>query len=65
MSVIEIAEVVGSPVGTVKTRLRRGRLLLEAQMKVLAETPRVVASTLAGFERWAGAVRDGIGEKDR
>lgn len=64
LSVVEIAEIVGSPVGTVKTRLRRGRLLLEEQMKLLAETPRVLESTLAGFERWAGAVRERIGKDE-
>lgn len=65
LSVAAIAEIVGSPVGTVKTRLRRGRLLLEAQMKLLAESPRVLESTLAGFERWAGELRERLGERDQ
>ncbi|MCA9663472.1 MAG: RNA polymerase sigma factor, partial [Myxococcales bacterium] len=39
MRVREIAEVVGAPEGTIKTRLRRGRALLEEALAELAATP--------------------------
>lgn len=63
LPVVEIAEIVGTPVGTVKTRLHRGRRLLEEKMQQLAETPDVLASTLASFERWADEVRAHIGKR--
>lgn len=63
LSVAEIAEVVGIPVGTVKTRLHRGRRLLEEQMTLLAETPALLQSTLANLEGWADQVRAQIVRK--
>ena len=57
LTVVEIAEVFGIPVGTVKTRLHRGRRLLEEQMALLAETPELLESTLANLETWAENVR--------
>lgn len=63
LQVVEIAEIVGVPVGTVKTRLRRGRLLLEQRMQDLAASPAVLQSTLAGFERWAEELRAQIGTR--
>lgn len=64
LPVAEIAEIIGVPVGTVKTRLRRGRIQLEARMAELAETPALLQSTLAGFERWAQELRDHLGTRD-
>lgn len=56
----EMAEVVGAPLGTVKTRLRRARALLEARLRELAETPAALESTLTDLERWAGALRERV-----
>lgn len=61
LSVAEIAEIVGAPEGTVKTRLRRGRALLEQKMQELAATPDVLDSTLSGFDRWAEQLRAKLG----
>lgn len=51
-SATQIAEITGVPVGTVKTRLRRGRQLLEERIAELAESPELRDSTLGGVERW-------------
>lgn len=61
LSTAEIAEITGAPVGTVKTRLHRGRRLLEAQMRALAEHPSLAESTVADFERWAASLRARLG----
>jgi RNA polymerase sigma-70 factor, ECF subfamily len=61
LPVLDIAEIIGVPVGTVKTRLRRGRILLEQRMGELADTPALLQSTMAGFERWAQELRDQLG----
>ncbi|HYV48659.1 MAG TPA: sigma-70 family RNA polymerase sigma factor [Myxococcaceae bacterium] len=58
METAEIAQVMGSPPGTVKSRLRRGRQLLEEQLRTLAPTREVLESTLGGLERWAVSVRE-------
>ncbi len=60
MPVVEIAACVDAPVGTVKTRLRRGRLQLESQMRQLAQSPALVQSTLGGLETWAAQIHAGI-----
>jgi RNA polymerase sigma-70 factor (ECF subfamily) len=60
LSVAEIAGIVDTPVGTIKSRLRRGRRLLQEQIERLAENPTLLASTLGGLDRWAAEVRDNI-----
>ncbi len=60
LTVAEIAEIAGIPAGTVKTRLHRGRRLLEEQMALLAATPALLESTLANLEGWAEDVRTQI-----
>ncbi len=56
-SVAEIAVAVEIPEGTVKSRLRRGREQLRAIVERLAAHPELAASTVHGFETWAGEVR--------
>ncbi len=58
MSRSEIAGVLGLPEGTVAGRLRRARVLLEQQVRTLAETPLLVKSTLHGLEDWAMQIRE-------
>ncbi len=55
-STSEIAEITGLPVGTIKTRLRRGRQLLQEQIAALAESTEERESTLGGFEGWIRAL---------
>lgn len=57
MSDTEIAEVLDEPLGTVKTRLRGGRIALEAKLAELASSPEVLRSTLDSLQRWAARVR--------
>ncbi|MBZ5710207.1 RNA polymerase sigma factor [Nannocystis pusilla] len=54
----EVADIFEIPEGTVRTRLRRARHLLEQAMTRLAETPDVLTSTLADLDAWALRVRD-------
>lgn len=56
MSATACAEVLGLPVGTVKTRLRRARELLDGELAKLAEGP-VLASTTSRLDEWAAGLR--------
>jgi RNA polymerase sigma factor (sigma-70 family) len=57
MTTAEIAEVVGVPEGTVKSRLQRGRRLLEAKIRTLTSSRELLASTLDDLDRWAADLR--------
>lgn len=57
MSDQEIAEVLDEPLGTVKTRLRAGRLALEARIAELSGSAEELRSTLDSLQRWASRVR--------
>ncbi|MEX1366908.1 MAG: sigma-70 family RNA polymerase sigma factor [Nannocystaceae bacterium] len=53
----QIAEVIGLPVGTVKTRLRRGRQLVEAAIDELVTNPELRHSTVTGLDQWVAGLR--------
>jgi RNA polymerase sigma-70 factor, ECF subfamily len=57
LSAAEIGEVLELPLGTAKTRIRRGRALLAEQMRALADSEELLHSTIAGLERWASQLR--------
>jgi RNA polymerase sigma factor (sigma-70 family) len=57
MSGSELAEVLAIPVGTAKTRLRRGRELLEARLGELGSSTSLLQSTLANLDAWAAQLR--------
>lgn len=57
MTVAESAAVLGLPLGTAKTRLRRARELLDDRLGALATSPELLASTAANLEGWARAIR--------
>ncbi|WP_434428243.1 RNA polymerase sigma factor [Nannocystis pusilla] len=57
MTTDEIAAALGLPPGTARSRVRRGRQLLEDSLAAAAQSPNLVESTLAGLERWIAAVR--------
>lgn len=61
LSMAEIAEILEVPVGTAKSRLRRAREALEAQVREIADTPELAESTLVGFEGWADSIRTLLG----
>ncbi|MBX7084184.1 MAG: sigma-70 family RNA polymerase sigma factor [Nannocystaceae bacterium] len=58
LGVAELAEIVGVPVGTIKTRLRRGRTLLEQQIGTLVDGPERLHTTLSNLDDWARALRE-------
>jgi RNA polymerase sigma factor (sigma-70 family) len=57
----QIGEIVGIPRGTVKSRMFRGRRLLEEQLARLARDPAVLESTMANLEDWARGLRERLG----
>jgi RNA polymerase sigma-70 factor (ECF subfamily) len=54
----EIAEILAVPVGTVRTRIRRAKQLLESEIGRQEGSPQVLRSTLADLEGWARSIRD-------
>jgi len=57
----ELAETLELPENTVRTKIRRARLRLEAVIGDLSASPTLRQSTLLGIETWAAQVREGIG----
>lgn len=53
LSIPEIAEVLETPVGTVKSRLQRSRSRLDAVLGELAQSEAVLRSTMDNFDDWA------------
>ncbi len=51
-----ISEVVGIPENTVRSRLRKGKQLLEKQLKKHARTPEEYERTRKDLERWAKSI---------
>ena len=61
MTSASIAEVLDEPHGTVRTRIRRARALLEQALGELATDPGVLRRTLEDLEGWAGKIRMAAG----
>jgi len=53
----ELAEIIEVPEGTVRTRLRKARQLLEREIRVLGRDGAVVKSTLTNLDGWAASIR--------
>lgn len=53
-----IAEVLDMPVGTVRTKLRRGKIRLRELIEQLADSDELRRSTLANLDGWAQGIRD-------
>lgn len=56
----QIAEVLGVPEATVRSRLRRGLQHLRRQIEELASSPDVLESTLMNLDGWAQRVRERV-----
>lgn len=54
----EIAIVLDVPEGTIRTRIRRARQLLEESLARLQATPGLIKSTISDLESWADTVRE-------
>ncbi len=54
----EMATILGVPQGTVRTRIRKAKALLESEIRKLEQPGEVLDSTLGGFESWARALRE-------
>ncbi len=62
LSTQEIAEILAVPAGTVKSRLQRGRRLLEEQLAALASSAELLQTTLSNLEKWAADLRGRIAQ---
>jgi RNA polymerase sigma-70 factor (ECF subfamily) len=58
----EVAAILEIPVGTLKSRLRKGRALLEEAMRELAGSGALFESTIRGFDGWVAAVRQQLAD---
>ena len=53
----ELAEVLGVAEGTIRTRLRRARQLLAAEIEAVGASPELLQSTLSDLDGWAAKLR--------
>jgi RNA polymerase sigma-70 factor (ECF subfamily) len=53
LTVFEIADVLETPVGTIKSRLQRARSRLDQLIAELSESETLLRSTMDNFEMWA------------
>jgi RNA polymerase sigma factor (sigma-70 family) len=58
LSAAEIGAVLGVPEGTVRTRIRRAKALLQAALGELHAKPGLVESTASDLEDWARSIKD-------
>jgi len=56
----ELAEVLGVPEGTIRSRLRRARQLLSDALAEIEEEPSRLQSTLTNLDDWARGLREGL-----
>lgn len=60
MSSAEIADVLGVPVGTAKSRVRRAREALTEAMAKLEDDPERIRTTLANLDAWAASLKEAL-----
>ena len=57
----EIGQAIGAPVGTVRTRIRRAKQLLEEALAEVAESPEQLSRTVSNLQDWAHGLRAQVG----
>lgn len=60
MTVAQIADVQGTPVGTAKTRLRQARIRLGELLRQQVAPAAMIESSVSDLDAWAKRVRDGL-----
>jgi RNA polymerase sigma-70 factor (ECF subfamily) len=60
MTAAEIGEVLDLPLGTAKTRLRRAKQLLEAELEALRDGRRSPEPTATRLDTWARELRHNL-----
>lgn len=65
LSVAEIADVLETPVGTVKSRLQRARVRLDEIIGELANSEALLRSTMDNFELWARELQGHMGPGEK
>ncbi|MEZ4384371.1 MAG: sigma-70 family RNA polymerase sigma factor [Nannocystaceae bacterium] len=63
MKAAEIAAILERPEGTIRTRIRRAKQLLEGAMQEIGASRELIASTISGLDRWAAQVREHLLEE--
>jgi RNA polymerase sigma-70 factor (ECF subfamily) len=58
LSLEEIGDVLGRPVGTIKSHLSRGRTLLSEQLREIAATDELLESAVTGLDQWFSSLPD-------
>jgi RNA polymerase sigma-70 factor (ECF subfamily) len=61
LKLTDLAEILGVPLGTAKSRLHRARKRLEQALEELASSPDLLRSTQADLEVWARECRRALG----
>jgi RNA polymerase sigma-70 factor (ECF subfamily) len=64
LTVTEIADVLETPVGTVKSRLQRARARLDTVIAELSQSEALLRSTVDNFELWAKQLQKQLGRHD-
>lgn len=59
----EIAQIVGAPLGTVRTWIRRSRILLQTQVDRLTRNPTLRESTMTDLDQWIEVIREQVAAK--